>query len=80
MFAEHRALARVFLYFSASSAFPAPSFTDECTQVRDMVGGLIFCCSVPPGVTGFNIWSLIVAVIGSFVVLYVYRNFIEKRG
>jgi uncharacterized membrane protein YeaQ/YmgE (transglycosylase-associated protein family) len=48
--------------------------------VGAVVGGVIFSLFGATGVTGFNIWSLIVAVIGSLVVLYVYHNFIEKRG
>jgi uncharacterized membrane protein YeaQ/YmgE (transglycosylase-associated protein family) len=48
--------------------------------VGAVVGGVIFSFFGATGVTGFNIWSLIVAVIGSLVVLYVYHNFIEKRG
>src|SRR5262245_14706408 len=48
--------------------------------VGAVVGGLIFSFFGATGVTGFNFWSLIVAVIGSLAVLYVYHNFIEKRG
>jgi uncharacterized membrane protein YeaQ/YmgE (transglycosylase-associated protein family) len=48
--------------------------------VGAVVGGLIFALLGADGVTGFNIWSLIVAVIGSLVVLYAYHNFIAKRG
>jgi uncharacterized membrane protein YeaQ/YmgE (transglycosylase-associated protein family) len=48
--------------------------------VGAVVGGLIFSLFGATGVTGFNIWSLIVAVIGSLVVLYVYHNFIQKGG
>ncbi len=48
--------------------------------VGAVVGGVIFSFFGATGVTGFNVWSLIVAVIGSLVVLYVYHNFIEKRG
>ena len=48
--------------------------------VGAVVGGLIFSFFGAAGVTGFNIWSLIVAVIGALVVLYVYHNFVAKRG
>ena len=48
--------------------------------VGAVVGGVIFSFFGATGVTGFNIWSLIVAIIGALVVLYVYHNFIEKRG
>jgi len=48
--------------------------------VGSVVGGLIFSFFGVQGISGFNIWSIIVAVIGALVVLYVYHNFIEKRG
>jgi len=48
--------------------------------VGAVVGGLIFSLFGGAGVTGFNLWSLIVAVVGSLVVLYIYHNFIERRG
>jgi uncharacterized membrane protein YeaQ/YmgE (transglycosylase-associated protein family) len=48
--------------------------------VGAVIGGAIFSFFGTTGVTGFNFWSLIVAIIGSLVVLYVYHNFIEKRG
>ncbi|HEV2897732.1 MAG TPA: GlsB/YeaQ/YmgE family stress response membrane protein [Pseudaminobacter sp.] len=48
--------------------------------VGAVVGGVIFSALGVDGVTGFNIWSFIVAIIGSLVVLYVYHNFIAKRA
>lgn len=48
--------------------------------VGAVVGGVIFSFFGVQGISGFNIWSIIVAVIGALVVLYVYHNFIEKRG
>ena len=48
--------------------------------VGAVVGGFVFSLFGATGVTGFNIWSLIVAVLGSLVVLYVYHNFIAKSG
>jgi len=48
--------------------------------VGAVVGGIVFSLFGVGGVTGFNIWSLIVAIIGSLIALYVYHNFIEKRG
>jgi uncharacterized membrane protein YeaQ/YmgE (transglycosylase-associated protein family) len=47
--------------------------------VGAIVGGLIFSAFGASGVTGLNIWSLIVAVIGAVVVLWVYHQFSGKR-
>jgi uncharacterized membrane protein YeaQ/YmgE (transglycosylase-associated protein family) len=41
--------------------------------VGALVGGFLFNAIGSVGVTGFNIWSLLVAVIGAVVVLVVYR-------
>src|ERR1700730_10048717 len=41
--------------------------------VGAIVGGLVFSLFGATGVTGFNIYSLIVAVIGSVVVLWLYH-------
>ena len=41
--------------------------------VGAFVGGILFSAIGGRGVTGFNIWSLIVAVIGAIVVLWVYN-------
>ncbi len=38
-----------------------------------IVGGVIFSFFGANGVTGFNIYSLVVAVIGSIVVLWLYH-------
>jgi len=38
-----------------------------------IVGGLVFSLFGATGITGFNIYSLIVAVIGSVAVLWVYH-------
>lgn len=40
-----------------------------------VVGGFLFGLFGQPGVTGFNIYSLIVAVIGASVVIYAARMF-----
>lgn len=48
--------------------------------VGAVVGGVVFSLLGADGITGFNIWSFIVAIIGSLVVLYVYHNFIAKRA
>ncbi|MER9695191.1 GlsB/YeaQ/YmgE family stress response membrane protein [Mesorhizobium sp. M0179] len=47
--------------------------------VGAIVGGLIFSAFGATGVTGLNIWSLIVAVIGAVVVLWAYHQFSGKR-
>jgi uncharacterized membrane protein YeaQ/YmgE (transglycosylase-associated protein family) len=47
--------------------------------VGAIVGGLIFSAFGASGVTGLNIYSLIVAVIGAVVVLWAYHQFAGKR-
>ena len=47
--------------------------------VGAIVGGVIFGAFGGTGVTGVNLYSLIVAVIGSIVVLWVYNAFIGRR-
>jgi uncharacterized membrane protein YeaQ/YmgE (transglycosylase-associated protein family) len=46
--------------------------------VGAVVGGFLFTALGANGITGFNIWSMIVAIIGSIVVLWLY-NAIAKR-
>ena len=41
--------------------------------VGAVVGGFLFNTFGAAGVTGFNIWSLLVAVIGAIVVLWIYH-------
>ena len=41
--------------------------------VGALVGGFLFNLIGAAGVTGFNLWSLLVAVIGSVVLLFVYH-------
>lgn len=38
------------------------------------IGGLIFSLLGGKGVTGFNLWSLLVSVIGSVILLFVIRS------
>jgi uncharacterized membrane protein YeaQ/YmgE (transglycosylase-associated protein family) len=47
--------------------------------VGAFVGGLIFSFFGAAGVTGFNIYSAIVAVIGAVVVLFIYHALIGRR-
>jgi uncharacterized membrane protein YeaQ/YmgE (transglycosylase-associated protein family) len=47
--------------------------------VGAFVGGLVFNFFGAAGVTGFNIYSAIVAVIGAVVVLVIYHALIGRR-
>jgi uncharacterized membrane protein YeaQ/YmgE (transglycosylase-associated protein family) len=44
------------------------------------VGGFLFSVFGATGVTGFNIYSMIVAVIGAVVVLWVYHALVGRRA
>jgi uncharacterized membrane protein YeaQ/YmgE (transglycosylase-associated protein family) len=44
-----------------------------------LVGGFLFDAFGATGVTGLNIWSMIVAVVGSVVVLLVYNAVTSRR-
>jgi uncharacterized membrane protein YeaQ/YmgE (transglycosylase-associated protein family) len=46
--------------------------------VGAVVGGFLFTALGASGITGFNIWSMIVAIIGAVVVLWLY-NAIARR-
>jgi len=48
--------------------------------VGGIVGGWIFQSVGSSGVTGFNVWSLVVAVIGSVIVLMVYHAIAHPHG
>lgn len=41
--------------------------------VGAVVGGYLFSALGATGVTGFNLWSMFVAVIGAIVVLWIYH-------
>ena len=47
--------------------------------VGAMVGGFLFSIFGATGITGFNIYSLIVAIIGSVVVLWLYHQLVGRR-
>jgi uncharacterized membrane protein YeaQ/YmgE (transglycosylase-associated protein family) len=47
--------------------------------VGALVGGFIFELIGATGVTGLNIWSMIVAIIGSVVVLLIYNAVTGRR-
>src|SRR5438067_2546737 len=44
------------------------------------VGGIIFTALGGTGVTGFNLYSLIVATIGAIVVLVLYHTLFRRRA
>jgi uncharacterized membrane protein YeaQ/YmgE (transglycosylase-associated protein family) len=45
-----------------------------------LVGGFIFDAAGKVGVTGFNAWSLLVATIGSIIVLILYHALTGRRA
>jgi uncharacterized membrane protein YeaQ/YmgE (transglycosylase-associated protein family) len=47
--------------------------------VGAFVGGFLFNMFGAAGVTGFNLYSMIVAVIGAVVVLFVYHALVRRR-
>ncbi len=47
--------------------------------VGAVVGGYLFSVFGAAGVTGFNIYSLIVAVVGAVIVLLVYHAIVGRR-
>ena len=50
-------------------------------MVGAIVGGLLVNLLGGVGVTGFNIWSILVATLGSVVLLALYRHFAgDRRG
>ena len=51
----------------------------ELGIVGAIVGGVIFTAFGAEGVTGLNIYSLIVAVVGSIVVLVAYHALTGRR-
>jgi len=47
--------------------------------VGAFVGGIIFTGAGGVGVTGFNLWSMFVAVIGAIVFLLIYHAIFDRR-
>jgi uncharacterized membrane protein YeaQ/YmgE (transglycosylase-associated protein family) len=41
--------------------------------VGAVVGGYLFTAFGATGITGFNIWSMIVAIVGAVIVLWLYH-------
>ncbi|MGA9868779.1 MAG: GlsB/YeaQ/YmgE family stress response membrane protein [Acetobacteraceae bacterium] len=48
-------------------------------MVGAIIGGIIFNAFGAAGVTGFNLWSLLVAVIGAIVLLVIYHAIFGRR-
>ena len=48
--------------------------------VGAVVGGYLFAALGATGVTGFNLWSMFVAVIGAIVVLWIYHAIAGRTG
>jgi uncharacterized membrane protein YeaQ/YmgE (transglycosylase-associated protein family) len=48
--------------------------------VGALVGGFLFSMFGAVGVTGFNIYSMLVAVVGAVVVLWLYHLLIGRRA
>ena len=44
-----------------------------------LVGGFLFSLFGSEGVTGLNIWSMVVAIVGSVVVLLIYNALVGHR-
>ena len=47
--------------------------------VGAIVGGFIFSAGGATGITGFNLWSMIVAIIGAIIVLVIYHAVAGRR-
>ena len=47
--------------------------------VGAVVGGFVFNLFGMAGVTGLNIYSIIVAIVGAILVLWVYHNVLNRR-
>jgi uncharacterized membrane protein YeaQ/YmgE (transglycosylase-associated protein family) len=48
--------------------------------VGAVVGGFLFTAIGATGITGFNLYSVLVAIIGAIVVLWVYHYVIRGRS
>ena len=48
--------------------------------ILGIVGGIIFRILGGHGVTGFNLWSILVAFVGGIVVLVIYHGIRGQRG
>ena len=51
----------------------------DCLQPpRGLIGGWVFNAMGSTGVTGFNVWSLFVAIIGAVILLVLYHALIRR--
>lgn len=48
--------------------------------IGGVVGGWIFAALGSTGVTGFNLWSLFVAIVGAVIVLVIYHALVRPSG
>jgi len=48
--------------------------------VGAIVGGFIFSAVGASGVTGFNLYSMVVAIIGAVIVLVIYHAVVGRRA
>ncbi|HZZ35690.1 MAG TPA: GlsB/YeaQ/YmgE family stress response membrane protein [Caulobacteraceae bacterium] len=48
--------------------------------VGALVGGFVFSFFGAHGVTGFNIYSMLVAIVGAVVVLWLYHMLVGRRS
>jgi uncharacterized membrane protein YeaQ/YmgE (transglycosylase-associated protein family) len=48
--------------------------------VGALVGGFVFSVFGAVGVTGFNIYSMLVAIVGAVVVLWIYHAVVGRRA
>ena len=48
--------------------------------VGALVGGFVFSMFGAVGVTGFNIYSMLVAIVGAVVVLWIYHALVGRRA
>ena len=48
--------------------------------VGAMVGGFIFTAFGASGITGFNLYSMVVAIIGAIVILVIYHAVVGRRA
>lgn len=47
--------------------------------VGAFVGGILVSALGGVGITGFNLWSIVVAVLGAVVVLWLYNMLVTRR-
>ena len=52
----------------------------ELGIIGAIVGGFLFEFFGGTGITGLNIWSMIVAIVGSVVVLWIYNALMARRA